>query len=370
MKQIPIVPFPYGAESNGFMAALASAILPCLGITADTPYYCAPKGSHCIHCSGCDPLCKHQEMLYHTLLTASGLAFTFDYPEDDNVSFHTLPNIPVGWRWEEPFVSDLMSFAGLAYTRYVSRSILDMRNILLSAIDAGYPALCANHGPWKDEAEWARCWNIVCGYTDEGLLLMRHGGQVVVETDSLYDDWIVITGHIERKASYHSLLEKIAAILSHSSHDALEREIMEDLGRVTPENAVSTVFKMLGINGVPIEARWHAAEASIYVDKDCRRAGLGRLLYSELEKCLRMQNIVSVSACIAACDREHDEHLTQDSLLFHARCGYKEVGRHPNCGYKFGKWYHLVWMEKSIGERRADMPEMKFFPEIKESISF
>jgi len=263
MKQIPIVPFPYGAESNGFMAALASAILPCLGITADTPYYCAPKGSHCIHCSGCDPLCKHQEMLYHTLLTASGLAFTFDYPEDDNVSFHTLPNIPVGWRWEEPFVSDLMSFAGLAYTRYVSRSILDMRNILLSAIDAGYPALCANHGPWKDEAEWARCWNIVCGYTDEGLLLMRHGGQVVVETDSLYDDWIVITGHIERKASYHSLLEKIAAILSHSSHDALEREIMEDLGRVTPENAVSTVFKMLGINGVPIEARWHAAEAFV-----------------------------------------------------------------------------------------------------------
>jgi len=117
-------------------------------------------------------------------------------------------------------------------------------------------------------------------------------------------------------------------------------------------------------------AGWHAAEASIYVDKDCRRAGLGRLLYSELEKCLRMQNIVSVSACIAACDREHDEHLTQDSLLFHARCGYKEVGRHPNCGYKFGKWYHLVWMEKSIGERRADMPEMKFFPEIKESISF
>lgn len=118
------------------------------------------------------------------------------------------------------------------------------------------------------------------------------------------------------------------------------------------------------------KAGWHAAEVSIYVDRDSRRAGLGRLLYSGLEKILAMQNVVSVSACIAACDREKDEHLTKDSLLFHARCGYREVGRHPNCGYKFGKWYDLVWMEKSIGERLDNMPEMKFFPEIRESVSF
>jgi len=107
-----------------------------------------------------------------------------------------------------------------------------------------------------------------------------------------------------------------------------------------------------------------AVEASIYVDKDNRRAGLGRLLYDELERWLKMQNIISVSACIAACDREYDEHLSTDSLLFHSRCGYVEVGRHPNCGYKFGKWYHLVWMEKPLGERLDNMPPFIPFSEL------
>ena len=263
MKQISLVPFPSGAESNGFIAALASAVLPCLSITADTPYWCAPKGSHCIRCSGCDLLSKHQEMIYHTLLTASGLAFTFDYPEDDNVGYHTLPGTPIGWRWEEPFVAGLMDFTGLSYRRYRSQSAGDLRRVLQSAIDAGYPALCAKLGAWKDPMEWSRCWNIAFGYTDEGILIMRHGGKVIVETDCVYDDWIVITGHTERNMTYREMLENTLRILSDPSHDALENEIMDDLRHVTHENAVPTTFKMMGINGVPIEARWHAAEAFV-----------------------------------------------------------------------------------------------------------
>ena len=43
--------------------------------------------------------------------------------------------------------------------------------------------------------------------------------------------------------------------------------------------------------------------------------------------------------------------------------GYKIVGRHHLCGYKFGRWYSVVWMEKLIADR-PEMPEL-FVPFVK-----
>lgn len=251
MKQIDIVPFPCGAESNGFIAALASAVLPCIGITGETPYWCAPKGSYCTRCSSCNSLHKHQEMLYHTLLVASGLAFAFDYPEDDSVPYHTLPGIPAGWRWEEPFVSDLMDFAGLTYERRRGKTAVEMYEMVKLAVDAGYTALAAKQGQWS----------VVCGYTDDALCMLHYGGELVNQRDADCDDWIVITGRTERKQTFRELLERIYRILTDPSHATLEQEIDSDLSTVTPENAAELAYKMMGINGVPIEARWHSAEA-------------------------------------------------------------------------------------------------------------
>ena len=261
MKQIKIVPFPCGAESNGFIAALASAVLPCLGIDAETPYWCSPKGSHCIHCSDCDMVQKHQEMLYHVLLSVSGLAFAFDYPEDDGVGFHTIPNIPIGWRWDEQFVAELMDIAGLSFRRYRSQSITEMYEKIRETIDAGYTAVCADTQNRTEEMAWSCCWNAVCGYTDDGICVMQHGGALVTETDHTYDDWILITGKTEPKQSYRDVLERIYRVLSDASHDALEQEIYDNLSTVTSENAVGLAYKMMGINGVLTETRWHAAEA-------------------------------------------------------------------------------------------------------------
>lgn len=263
MKQVFIHPFPSGAESNGFIAALSSALLPCLGITEGTPYWCAPNGSFCTDCGGCSRsgLTKHQEMLYHTLLAASGLAFTFDYPEDDDVGFHTMPDTPIGWRWDEPFVENIMDFAGLSYMRYTDKSISEMRDILHNSIDSGYTALCADTRNISENGGWSRCWNVICGYTEYGILVMNHGGEIVTETDGTYSDWIVITGKDERKQTYRDVLARIYAILTDPSHAVLEQEIYADLSNVTEENAVGLAYKMMGINGVPIETRWHAAEA-------------------------------------------------------------------------------------------------------------
>ena len=45
-----------------------------------------------------------------------------------------------------------------------------------------------------------------------------------------------------------------------------------------------------------------------------------------------------------------NEYLTSHSALFHAHMGFKKVGLFHKCGYKFGRWYNTVWMERLIGE--------------------
>lgn len=93
-----------------------------------------------------------------------------------------------------------------------------------------------------------------------------------------------------------------------------------------------------------------SAEVSIYVDKDARRAGLGRALYTELERLLKMQNVRCLVAKVAFCHRDFDEYLGRDSIEFHRHCGYRTVGAVENCGYKFARWYGLIFMQKDIGE--------------------
>ena len=45
--------------------------------------------------------------------------------------------------------------------------------------------------------------------------------------------------------------------------------------------------------------------------------------------------------------------------------GYRLVGKFCACGYKFGRWYDMIWMEKFLGEHTAHPAAVKRFPEIK-----
>lgn len=267
-KQLVIPPFPSGAESNGFIAALSSAVCCAKEYTDDTLYWCNPKGTYCKRCGNChgQSVRMHQESIYHTLLTASGLAFTFDYPEDDSVGFHTIPNTPIGWRWDEPFIANIMDFIGFSYKRAANKSISEIRELVKPLIDSGYPAMAANYSNSDYEKSWNSVWSVICGYTENGILVMRYGGDIVEETDGTYEDILFLTGEAERKQTYNDILKRIHIILADPSHDALEAEIMNNLLHVTPENAAELSYKMMGINGVPIETRWHAAEAFISCD--------------------------------------------------------------------------------------------------------
>jgi phosphinothricin acetyltransferase len=95
-----------------------------------------------------------------------------------------------------------------------------------------------------------------------------------------------------------------------------------------------------------------SVETSIYVKQGCTAMGYGKMLYNKLEKILKRQHILNLNACIAYAD-ENDEYLTNTSMEFHKHMGYELVGKFNKCGYKFGRWYDMIWMEKIIGEHTA-----------------
>lgn len=94
-----------------------------------------------------------------------------------------------------------------------------------------------------------------------------------------------------------------------------------------------------------------SVESSIYVKRECRQAGVGRLLLEELENRLRKQNYLNINACIACAGKDkNDPYITDASIRFHEKMGYRLVGEFYECGFKYNRWYNMVWMEKMLGE--------------------
>lgn len=109
-------------------------------------------------------------------------------------------------------------------------------------------------------------------------------------------------------------------------------------------------------------------ETSLYLAWDFRRQGIGRALHEALAAVLREQHILNLNACVAR-PQGDDPYLTEDSIRFHQRMGYRMVGEFFQCGYKFGRWYNMVWMEKHLGEHPAVPLPVIPFEEIRERIS-
>ena len=109
-----------------------------------------------------------------------------------------------------------------------------------------------------------------------------------------------------------------------------------------------------------------AVETSIYIDRSHRCAGVGGKLYRTLEEILRMQNILNLNAAIACSKDDNDPYVSSNSVDFHAHLGYTVVGQFDRCGYKFGRWYDLVWMEKHIGEHGSAPLPVRRFDEVRD----
>lgn len=110
-----------------------------------------------------------------------------------------------------------------------------------------------------------------------------------------------------------------------------------------------------------------AVETTIYVKENKKKMGLGKMLYKALEDISRAQNILNMNACIGYPETE-DEYLTKNSAEFHGHLGYRMAGEFRQCGYKFGRWYNMVWMEKMIGEHTDNPLPVIAFPDLKPEV--
>ena len=85
--------------------------------------------------------------------------------------------------------------------------------------------------------------------------------------------------------------------------------------------------------------RW-SCEASVYLRSDARGRGIGRRLYTALEKLLAYQGH---RLCYAIITTENEA-----SLAFHRNMGYTVTAELPGCGYKLGRWLGVTWVEKTL----------------------
>ena len=81
-------------------------------------------------------------------------------------------------------------------------------------------------------------------------------------------------------------------------------------------------------------------EITIYLDEKVRGEGLGDKLYNELEKRLYDKGICRVTSCISYPD--------EGSVSFHEKHGFRKVAHFQNVGYKFNRWYDVLWYQKDI----------------------
>lgn len=129
-------------------------------------------------------------------------------------------------------------------------------------------------------------------------------------------------------------------------------EVLERFPYLVAENNGEIVgYAYAHAYGVRKAFGW-AVELSVYVRRDRRGLGVGRMLYEAMEVLLQAQNVTNLYVLVAGVDSE-DEYLTHDSQKFHLAMGYEYVGKLHKAGYKFGRWYDMITMEKII----ADHPE-------------
>ena len=81
-------------------------------------------------------------------------------------------------------------------------------------------------------------------------------------------------------------------------------------------------------------------ELSIYLIPEAQGRGIGKKLYLAAEEILRRQGY---QVCYAIITAENE-----GSIRFHSRMGYIFTAHFPRCGYKFGRWLGVTWMEKRL----------------------
>ena len=82
------------------------------------------------------------------------------------------------------------------------------------------------------------------------------------------------------------------------------------------------------------------AEPSVYLKPEAQGQGIGRKLYRALEEILKIQGFQVLYALVT--------QENSGSLAFHEKLGYRKQVLFPDCGFKFGRWLGVYWLEKRL----------------------
>jgi L-amino acid N-acyltransferase len=86
----------------------------------------------------------------------------------------------------------------------------------------------------------------------------------------------------------------------------------------------------------------HSVEHSVYVHREARGGGIGRLLMQELVSRAASNGVHVMVGCIEAGNAA--------SIALHGRLGFRLVGTFSEVGTKFGRWLDLACMELKLSE--------------------
>ncbi|WP_031467411.1 GNAT family N-acetyltransferase [Sciscionella sediminilitoris] len=85
--------------------------------------------------------------------------------------------------------------------------------------------------------------------------------------------------------------------------------------------------------------RW-ACEVSVYLDREHRRAGLGKALYGVLLPRLAALGFTTAVAGMTL--------PNEASAGLHRAMGFEPVGTYRRIGWKFGAWHDVAWTQLSL----------------------
>ena len=102
------------------------------------------------------------------------------------------------------------------------------------------------------------------------------------------------------------------------------------------------------------------AEPAVYLRPEAQGKGIAARLYEALEKILKTQGFQVLYALVT------DENTA--SIRFHEKQGYRQSVHFPNCGFKFGRWLGLIWMEKRLKPVELPNAMPKRFGDIQQDV--
>ena len=100
----------------------------------------------------------------------------------------------------------------------------------------------------------------------------------------------------------------------------------------------------------PRQAYRYSLEDSVYLHRDARGQGLGRLLLAEL-----------LARCTALGARQMlaviGDSANQSSVALHRSLGFRSAGQFDAVGRKFDRWLDIVLMQRALGPGAAVPPD-------------